>query len=166
MENGSSVEKKKRLKKFWMRVAEDAKVCISCLLLCNTFLHISWLKTTTLSYLPVSVSQGLSPAELGPLLRVSHAAARCQDIIVIWSSDWGRIESKSIVVVHSPLPVPVRLGLQFLPAATQGHPLLPEALTALHYGGFHHRSHLLLQSQQRRLQPSGRAHPSLQISPD
>lgn len=98
---------KKRLEKFQMRVAADAKACISWLLLRNTFPHISWLKTTTLSYLPVSVSQGLSPAELGPLRRVSHAAAGCQDVVVIWSSDWGGIESTSIGGVHSPLPVPV-----------------------------------------------------------
>lgn len=90
-----------------MRVAADAKVCISWLLLRNAFPHISWLKTTTLSYLPVSVSQDLSPAELGPLHRVSHAAAGCQDVVVIWSSDWGGIESTSFGGVHSPLPVPV-----------------------------------------------------------
>lgn len=52
--------RKKDGKTFQMSVAEDAKVCISCLLLCNKLPQILWLKTTSLSYPPVSVSQGLS----------------------------------------------------------------------------------------------------------
>lgn len=98
-----------RKKKHWKNFRGELQRMPRCALVvccCVTHFH-TFRGLTTLSYLPVSVSWGLSPAELGPLLRVSRAAAGCQDIVVIWSSDWGRIESKSTGVVRSPLPVPM-----------------------------------------------------------
>lgn len=107
-----------RLKKLQVRVAEDA-VCICCVVLGNKSPQISWLKTTSLSCLPVSVRQGVSTAWPAFYSGSHEAAVRCQDCALIWSSDRGRVLSKSIRVVDRIHFLSLSdWGLSFLPSVT------------------------------------------------
>lgn len=59
------LEGKKEVKKFQMRLPQDFKVCLSCLLLCNKSPQILWLKIISLSDIPVSMSQELEHSLAG-----------------------------------------------------------------------------------------------------